>query len=183
MNRVRTVLDNGLPPILGCCKLEHYKQTSVKFFIKMQNFSFTKIDLKISSAKCRPWCPGGYGLKLTETSNPGKVQFIQFPWLEHQGFFKATFPFHLRGAVVGRTQDGYRWRLPPAVVRFHYGGSVAVPSRIRHGSSSPYLQLIAIHDGAVGVTDLAVILLWSSTDNRILQFCFKCFNWQILAYQ
>ena len=31
--------------------------------IKIQNFSFTKIDLKISSAKWRPFCSGGDELK------------------------------------------------------------------------------------------------------------------------
>ena len=35
--------------------------------------------------------------------------------------------FHLCGAVAGRTRDGDRWRLPHAVVRFHYGGTVADP--------------------------------------------------------
>ena len=33
-----------------------------KFFIEIRNFSFMKMHLKISSAKWRPFCPGGYEL-------------------------------------------------------------------------------------------------------------------------
>ena len=61
--------------------------------------------------------------------------------------------FHLRGAVA------YRWRLPPAFVRFQYGGFAAGPSRIL--VINMYLQLLSIHDGAVGVTDL----VWQSNQS------------------
>ena len=53
--------------MLGYCQLHHQEQTSViflfLFFIKIQNFSFTKIHLNMSSAmwlsaKWRPFCPG-----------------------------------------------------------------------------------------------------------------------------
>ena len=46
--------------------------------------------------------------------------------------------FHLRGAVAGRIRHGDRWRLPPAVVRFHHGWSAAGPSRNRRDSSPSY---------------------------------------------
>ena len=46
-------------PMLGYCQLDPYEQTSVKFFIKIQNFPFTEMHLKISSAKWWPFCPGG----------------------------------------------------------------------------------------------------------------------------
>ena len=52
----------------------------------------------------------------------------------HSAAFRVRF--HLHGAVAGRIRDGDRWRLPPAVVRFHYGGSSAGASRICRGSSS-----------------------------------------------
>ena len=32
---------------------------SSEIFIKMQNFSYTKMHMNISSAKRRPFCPGG----------------------------------------------------------------------------------------------------------------------------
>ena len=47
---------------------------------------------------------------------------------------QGTFPLARSGC--GTDRDGGRWRLPPAVVRFHYGGSLAGVSRIRRGSSS-----------------------------------------------
>ena len=53
--------DNGLPT-LGYCQLHPKEQTSVKllttYIKKKKNFSSTKIHLKISSAKWRPFCPG-----------------------------------------------------------------------------------------------------------------------------
>ena len=36
-----------------------------EIFIKIQNFSFTKMHLKISSAKWWPFCPGGDELRLS----------------------------------------------------------------------------------------------------------------------
>ena len=46
-------------PMLGYCQLDHWEQTSVTFFIKIENISFTKMHLKILSAKRRPFCPEG----------------------------------------------------------------------------------------------------------------------------
>ena len=46
-------------PMLDYCQLDPWEQTSVKFFIKIQKFSFIKMHLKTSSAKWRPFCPGG----------------------------------------------------------------------------------------------------------------------------
>ena len=49
-------------PVLGYCELNHWEQTLVSFFIKIQNVSFTKMHMKISSAKWQPFCPGRNGL-------------------------------------------------------------------------------------------------------------------------
>ena len=46
-------------PMLGYCQLDPLEKNFSEIFIKMQNFSFTKMHLKISSAKWRPFCPGG----------------------------------------------------------------------------------------------------------------------------
>ena len=48
-------------PMLGYCQLDPQEQTSGEILIKIQNFSFTKMHLKISYAKWRPFCPGGGG--------------------------------------------------------------------------------------------------------------------------
>ena len=49
-------------PMLGYCQLDEFGPLWTNFseiLIKMQNFSFTKMHLKILSAKWRPFCPGG----------------------------------------------------------------------------------------------------------------------------
>ena len=46
-------------PLLGYCQLNPQEQTSSETLIKIQKFSFTKIHLKISSAKWWPFCRGG----------------------------------------------------------------------------------------------------------------------------
>ena len=46
--------------MLCYCQLDPKEQTSV---IKVQHFSFTKMYLKISSAKWRPFCPGVMSLR------------------------------------------------------------------------------------------------------------------------
>ena len=45
-------------PMLGYCQLDPWEQTSVIFFIKIQKLSFTKLHMKISSAKWQSFCPG-----------------------------------------------------------------------------------------------------------------------------
>ena len=51
-------------PMLDYRQLDPNEQTSVKFFIKIQNFSFMKMSIKISSAKWRPFCPEGDELSV-----------------------------------------------------------------------------------------------------------------------
>ena len=48
--------------------------------------------------------------------------------------------FHSRGVVAGRNRDGDLWRLPPAAVRFHHGGSSAEALQIHRGSSSTKME-------------------------------------------
>ena len=54
----------GVKPLsklmLGHCQLDLLEQTTVKFSIKVQNFSFRKMHMKIwiSSVKWQPFCPG-----------------------------------------------------------------------------------------------------------------------------
>ena len=48
-------------PMLVYCQLNPYKQTSVEFWSKYKTFHSRKIHIKISSAKWRPFCPGGGG--------------------------------------------------------------------------------------------------------------------------
>ena len=40
--------------VLGCCQLHPFEQNSMKFY-KIQNFSFTKMHLKIPSLCAAPW--------------------------------------------------------------------------------------------------------------------------------
>ena len=52
-----------IKPILGYCQLD-----PKEILIKIQNVSFTKMHLKISSAKWRPFCPGRDKLILKITA-------------------------------------------------------------------------------------------------------------------
>ena len=61
-------------PMLGCCQLDPYEQTSVKFE-SIQNFSFTKMHLKISSAKRWPFCLGGDELNQPDAARGKFVQW------------------------------------------------------------------------------------------------------------
>ena len=51
-------------PMLDYHKLDSWEQASLVFFIKIHNFSFAKMHLKISSAKWRPFCPGEMSLSI-----------------------------------------------------------------------------------------------------------------------
>ena len=48
-------------PMLGFSQLDPQEQTTniSEILVKIQNFSFTKMHLKLSSAKWWPFCPGG----------------------------------------------------------------------------------------------------------------------------
>ena len=71
MNRESICSDNGLSPIrrqaiilTNADLLSIWSLLGTNFsdtLIKIQNFSFTKMHLKVSSAKGRPFCPGGGG--------------------------------------------------------------------------------------------------------------------------
>ena len=71
MNQVSIGSNNGLLP--GRCQAIIWTNAGILLigplganftgiFIKIQDFSFTKMQLKISSAKWWPFCPGGDGL-------------------------------------------------------------------------------------------------------------------------
>ena len=80
--------------------------------------------------------------------------------------------FHLRGALAGRTRDHGTATADGCRSRF-YVSTTADPQRDRPGYAAarhqhiPSTNIISIHDGTVGVTDLGVMLLWSSADNGI----------------
>ena len=68
VNRVSIGWDNGLLPIrrqaiistnVGLLSIGTLGTNFNEILIKIQNFSLTKMHLKISSAKWRPFCPGG----------------------------------------------------------------------------------------------------------------------------
>ena len=73
-------------PMLSNCQLNPWGQTSVKFFIKIQNFSFMKMHLKISFAKWRPFCPGGDELRIMLLTMPYMWCYIhrqEIDWVRH----------------------------------------------------------------------------------------------------
>ena len=49
-------------------------------FIKMQNFSFMKKRLKISSAKWQPFCPGENELNVSEMKQGKSEGFDSYDW-------------------------------------------------------------------------------------------------------
>ena len=68
MNQVSIGSDNGLPPIwrqaiiwtnAGLLSMGPLGTNFSEILIKIQNFSFTKMHLKIMSSKRQPFCPGG----------------------------------------------------------------------------------------------------------------------------
>ena len=72
LNRVSIGSDNGLSPIrcqaiiwtsAGLLSTGHLGTNFSEILAKIQNFSFTKMHLKISSANRRPFCPGGDELR------------------------------------------------------------------------------------------------------------------------
>ena len=66
--------------------------------------------------------------------------------------------FHLRGKVAGRTRDGGRWRLSPAVVRFHYGGfSAGITTWIINVSAIPFSNTES-HDLQNNANKLFIVL-------------------------
>ena len=73
VNWVGIASDNGLSPIqyqaiiwtnAGLLSIGPLGTNFSKILIKIQNFSFTKMHLKLSSAKQWPFCPGGEELEI-----------------------------------------------------------------------------------------------------------------------
>ena len=82
------------------------------------------------------------------------------------GDVKGTFPRARSGcgADLGRRPLKAAARGCTFPLRRIRSGTVADPPGL---VINIYLQLISLHDGAVGVTDLGVMLLWSSADKGI----------------
>ena len=87
MNAVSIGSDNGLSPVrrqaiiwtsVGLLSNGNLRTNFNEILIKMQNLSFTKMHLKISSAKWRPFCPGGNELMsfYTELSAAQLTSYI-----------------------------------------------------------------------------------------------------------
>ena len=80
-------------PMLPYWQLSPNEQTSVKFFIKIQNFSFTKMHLK-TPAKWRPFCPWG-------------DEFIQFLPLKKSVITQFIWPLPPPAATIGDGELGF----------------------------------------------------------------------------
>ena len=74
--------NNGLLPIrrqaiirtnASIVLIRPLRTISSEILIKLQNLSFTKMDLKISSAKWRPFCPGGNELRVKSITGIGEM--------------------------------------------------------------------------------------------------------------
>ena len=75
MNRVSIGSDNGLLPFrrqaiiltnAGFLSIGPFRTNFSGILIKIQDFSFTKMHLKISSAKWQPFCAGGNEIKRAD---------------------------------------------------------------------------------------------------------------------
>ena len=60
-------------PMLGYCQSELQEKKFSEILIKIQNFSFAKMHLKVSSAKWQPFCPGGDELTHWPLGNAGMI--------------------------------------------------------------------------------------------------------------
>ena len=87
VNQVRIGSDNGLSPILRqaiiwtsawLLSIGPLGTNLSEIVIKIQNFSFTKMHLKISSAKSQPFCPGEDELKGCPMIKPGHISVTIF---------------------------------------------------------------------------------------------------------
>ena len=87
MNWVRIGSDNGLSPIrrqaiiqcnAGLTSIEPLETKCNEILIRIQTFSFTKMHLTLSSAKCRRLCPGGDELMTGLLLYYRKISFGQY---------------------------------------------------------------------------------------------------------
>ena len=94
VNRVSIDSDNGLSPIrrqviiwtnAGLLSFGSLGTNCSEIVIKIRNFSFMKMHLKISSAKWRPFCPGGDVLTKTSLS---RHQHKTRAWIGDYNFTK-----------------------------------------------------------------------------------------------
>ena len=83
VNWVSIVSDNGLLPVwhqaitytnAGSVLMGTLRTDSSEILIKIQNFSFMEIHLKMSSVKWQPFCPGGDELISVAVSILGEEQ-------------------------------------------------------------------------------------------------------------
>ena len=81
-------------PMRSYCQLYSKEQTNSEIVIKIQNFSFTKMHLKISSEKWPPFCPGGDEL----TSNMAKI--AMYPRIDNY-----CFGSHLPNIIKGMANE------------------------------------------------------------------------------
>ena len=95
-------------PMLGYCQLDPKEQTNwSETSIKMKKFSFTKMHMKISSTKQRPFCPGGdeliilgpycmlAGLEpwVIPSSSRSRGYVLWMWWHSMEGYIRADFRF------------------------------------------------------------------------------------------
>ena len=82
MNQVSIGSDNGLLPIqhqaiiltnAGLLSIRPLGTNFSEILITIQNFSFMKMHLKISSVKWRPFCPEGYELTKSDWNKMAAV--------------------------------------------------------------------------------------------------------------
>ena len=100
-------------------------------YISPQCFMGRNIKAPLYPTICIPYISWGSPFSRN-VANPYGPSHNQF----HVDLLKERF--HLRIAVVRQSRDGDRWRLLPAVERFHYDGSAAELLRIRRSSSLTY---------------------------------------------
>ena len=89
MNRISTGSDNGLSPIrrhafiwtnAGLLLITPLGTNFSEISIKIQNFSFTKLHLKMSFAKWRPFCPGGDELIISRITYVNRHILFTHAW-------------------------------------------------------------------------------------------------------
>ena len=81
-----------------------------EILIKIQNFSFRKMHLIMSSAQWRPFCPGedelSLGVVQTLTSRPGRGHGTDLPWQPASSTDEGLLSW--RKLTAGRSSQHYR---------------------------------------------------------------------------
>ena len=111
VNRVSNVSDNGMSPIrhqaiiwtnTGLLAIGPLGTNFSEILIKIQNFSFTKMHLKISSAKWRPFCPGRDEWRVNWKS----LLCVQLCYIQ-----SANFMCYGRGCFMMTSSNGNTFRV------------------------------------------------------------------------